>query len=209
MSLDDVRKLSANKFNTDAIVKMLEERRCVCDASVDALVELKKAGVAEQVIQAVSLHALPPNRSFGLTIALDFEGLGGKATVSTQARKGYLYLSRARRRQGAGLYRQLAGDPRRPLAARRADRQHRSAAAQKGAARDFCLRGPAQDLWPQKGPSFYLDQTGYLHFGRYSRGGTGPGCRSSSSSIQPRRWSANAAFRCSTGRTRCWPTAGT
>ena len=92
MSLDDVRKLSANKFNTDAIVKMLEERRCVCDASVDALVELKQAGVAEQVIQAVSLHALPPNRSFGLTIALDFEGLGGKATVSTQARKGYLYL---------------------------------------------------------------------------------------------------------------------
>ena len=92
MSLDDVRKLSANKFNTDAIVKMLEERRCVCDASVDALVELKQAGVAEQVIQAVSLHALPPNRSFGLTIALDFEGLGGEATVSTQARKGYLYL---------------------------------------------------------------------------------------------------------------------
>ena len=29
MSLDDVRKLSANKFNTEAIVKMIEERRCV------------------------------------------------------------------------------------------------------------------------------------------------------------------------------------
>ena len=92
MSLDDVRKLSANKFSTVAIVKMLEERRCVCDASVDKLVELKGAGVAEQVIEAVSLHALPPNRSFGLTIALDFEGLGGEAAVSTQARKGYLYL---------------------------------------------------------------------------------------------------------------------
>ena len=35
MSLDDVRKLSANKFSTVAIIKMLEERRCVCDASVD------------------------------------------------------------------------------------------------------------------------------------------------------------------------------
>ena len=92
MSLDDVRKLSENKFSTDAIVKMIVERRCACDASADALVELKKAGVAEQVLQAVSLHALPPNRSFGLTISLDFEGLGGKATVSTQARKGYLYL---------------------------------------------------------------------------------------------------------------------
>ena len=92
MSLDDVRNLSANKFSSDAIVKMLTERRCACDASADALVELKKAGVAEQVLQAVSLHSLPPNRAFGLTIALDFEGLGGASTVSTQARKGYLYL---------------------------------------------------------------------------------------------------------------------
>ena len=92
MSLADVSKLSANKFSTEAIVKMIEERRCACDASADALVELKKAGVAEQVLQAISLHSLPPNRSFGLTISLDFEGLGGAATVSTQARKGYLYL---------------------------------------------------------------------------------------------------------------------
>ena len=92
MSLDDVRKLSANKFSTEAIVKMLEERRCACDASADALVELKKAGVAEQVLQAISLHSLRPNRSFGLTITLDFEGLGGEKAVSTQARKGYLYL---------------------------------------------------------------------------------------------------------------------
>ena len=92
LSLADVRKLSANKFSTFGIIKMLEERRCACDASADALVGLKKDGISEQVIQAVSLHALPPNRSFGLTISLDFEGLGGASTVSTQARKGYLYL---------------------------------------------------------------------------------------------------------------------
>jgi hypothetical protein len=92
MALDDVRKLSDSKFSTAAIVKMLEERRCVCDASIDALVALKEAGVSEQVIQAVSLHSLPPNRSFGLAISLDFEGLGGEAGVSTSARKGYLYL---------------------------------------------------------------------------------------------------------------------
>ena len=91
ISLDDVRKLSASKFSSTAIIKMLEERRCICDASVDALVELKGAGVSEEVIQAVSLHSLPPNRSFGLAISLDFEGLGNR-TVSTQARKGYLYL---------------------------------------------------------------------------------------------------------------------
>ena len=38
MSLEDVGKLSASKFSDSAIIKMLEERRCVCDASVDALV---------------------------------------------------------------------------------------------------------------------------------------------------------------------------
>jgi len=92
MSLEDVGKLSASKFSSGAITKMLEERRCACDASVDALVALKEAGVAEEVIQAVSLHSLPPNRSFGLMISLDFEGLGGAAAVSNEARKGYLYL---------------------------------------------------------------------------------------------------------------------
>ena len=91
ISLDDVRKLSVNKFSNAVIIKMLEERRCICDASIDALVELKDAGVSEEVIQAVSLHSLPPNRSFGLAISLDFEGLGNQV-VSTQARKGYFYL---------------------------------------------------------------------------------------------------------------------
>jgi hypothetical protein len=40
----------------------------------------------------VSLHALAPNRAVNLVISIDFEGLGGAATVSTQARQGYLYL---------------------------------------------------------------------------------------------------------------------
>ena len=92
MTLEDVRKLSRSKFSTQAIVKMLEERRCACDASVDALVELKEAGVPEEVIQAVSLHALPPNRSIDLVVTMDFEGLGGAEAVSTRSRKGYLYL---------------------------------------------------------------------------------------------------------------------
>jgi len=92
MSLEDVRKLSQSKFSTSAIIKMIEERHCACDASVDALVELKEAGVPEEVIQAVSLHSLPPNRALFLVISMDFEGLGGAGAVSTQARKGYLYL---------------------------------------------------------------------------------------------------------------------
>ncbi len=91
LTLEDVRKLSANKFSTEAIVRMIQERRCACDASVEALIGLKEAGASEEVVQAVSLHALPPNRAVNLTITMDFEGMGG-APVSNQARKGYLYL---------------------------------------------------------------------------------------------------------------------
>lgn len=91
LSLEDVRELSAAKFADSLIVRMIQERRCACDASVGQLVSLKKEGVAESVIQALSLHALPPNRSLDLVIHMDFEGLGDQA-LSTQARKGYLYL---------------------------------------------------------------------------------------------------------------------
>jgi hypothetical protein len=92
VSLDDVIALNAADFSDDTIGKMLEERRCACDASVSSLVRLKDAGVSEAVIQAMSLHALAPNRQLDLLIQMDFEGLGGATSVSTQARKGYLYL---------------------------------------------------------------------------------------------------------------------
>jgi hypothetical protein len=92
LSLDDVRKLSDSGFDNQAVIKIIEERRCACDASVDALVALKEAGVADEVIQAVSLHALAPNRSLFLTLSLDFEGIGGAPDVSAKARRGYLYL---------------------------------------------------------------------------------------------------------------------
>lgn len=92
LTLEDVRKLSAGSFSEAAILKMLQERRCACDASVDALVELKESGVSEAVIQAVSLHSLSPNRALNLRLSLDFEGPGGGRAVSARARKGYLYL---------------------------------------------------------------------------------------------------------------------
>jgi hypothetical protein len=92
LALADVRKLSQSGFSEDAIVEMLQERRCACDASVDALVQLKEARVSERVIRAVSLHALAPNRSVYLVVTIDLEGLGGSQQVSDQARRGYLYL---------------------------------------------------------------------------------------------------------------------
>ena len=92
LTLPDLQKLLDSKFASDVVVKMLEERRCACDASADALIELKNSGATDDLIKAVSLHALPPNRSMDLTITLDFEGLGGGVSPSTQSRKGYLYL---------------------------------------------------------------------------------------------------------------------
>ena len=91
MSLHDIVSLTEAKFSEEMILKMLEERRCACDASVASLVRLKNSGVTEKVIQAMSLHALPPNRSLDLAIHIDFEGLGG-AAVSTRAHRAYLYL---------------------------------------------------------------------------------------------------------------------
>jgi hypothetical protein len=92
LSLDDTIHLSQAEFSDEAIIKMLEERRCACDASVPSLIRLKQSGVSETVIQAISLHALAPNRHLDLVIHMDFEGLGGAGAVSTQARKSYLYL---------------------------------------------------------------------------------------------------------------------
>ena len=92
LTIGEVFKLSASQFSDQAIVKMIEERRCTGDVSVDGLIKLKEQGVSETVIQAVSLHALPPNRALYLVITIDFEGVGGEQRVSTQARKGYLYL---------------------------------------------------------------------------------------------------------------------
>lgn len=92
MSNQDIIQLAAADFSDDAIVKMLQERRCACDASVAGLISLKQGGVSEEVIAAMSLHALPPNRFLDLSVHMDFEGLGGSSNVSTQARKSYLYL---------------------------------------------------------------------------------------------------------------------
>ena len=92
LTLDDVVQLHKADFSDAAVAKMLEERRCSCDTSVASLVKLKGEGISEVVIQAMSLHALAPNRSIDLAIHLDFEGLAGAGSVSNQARKGYLYL---------------------------------------------------------------------------------------------------------------------
>ena len=86
LTSEDVVNLSRNDFDDIAISRMVRERRFAGNASAGALIELKKAGVSPKVIQAISLHALPPNRALNLTVVLEFDG------SSRVARKRYLYV---------------------------------------------------------------------------------------------------------------------
>lgn len=83
---DELLKLSKAGFEPKHLVKMIEERRCACDASADGLIRLKKSGLSPDVLAAVSLHALPPNRSLTVEVTLDFAGEGD------EARDGYFYF---------------------------------------------------------------------------------------------------------------------
>ncbi len=85
LSDDEVAKLAKAGFSPDQLVKIIEERRCACDASADGLIRLKDQGVPAEVLSAISLHALKPNRNLYFDVTLDFTGEGN------QAREAYLY----------------------------------------------------------------------------------------------------------------------
>jgi hypothetical protein len=83
---DEVAQLAQGGFDSEEIVKMIEERRCACDASAEGLLRLKQQGVPKDVLSALSLHALRPNRALQLSMTLDFSGDG------RSARESFLYL---------------------------------------------------------------------------------------------------------------------
>jgi hypothetical protein len=83
---EDIEKLAAEGFDSGELVRMIEQRRCACDASAEGLIRLKKKGVPQEVISAISLHGLKPNRSLTLEVRLDFTGDGN------EARENFLYL---------------------------------------------------------------------------------------------------------------------
>lgn len=86
LSDEELVKLSKAGFDSAELVKMIQERRCACDASADGLIRLKSAGVPKEVISAVSLHGLRPNRALALQLTLDFTGEG------REARNAFLYF---------------------------------------------------------------------------------------------------------------------
>lgn len=83
---EEIVKLAKAGFDAAEVVKMIQERRCACDASADGLIRLKTAGVPKEVISAVSLHGLKPNRALTLLVTLDFTGEG------REARNAFLYF---------------------------------------------------------------------------------------------------------------------
>ncbi|MCP3162697.1 hypothetical protein [Myxococcus qinghaiensis] len=83
---DELTKLSQAGFEPAQLVKMIEERRCACDASADGLIKLKKAGVDKAVLSAVSRHGIAPNRELDLLVTMDFTG------ESRVAREAFLYF---------------------------------------------------------------------------------------------------------------------
>ncbi|MGI5863519.1 MAG: hypothetical protein ACOX6T_15895 [Myxococcales bacterium] len=121
----DIVKLSNAGFSPARIVQMIEERRCACDASADGLVALKRQKVSEEVISAVSLHALKPNRSLTILVTLDFIGTGQptdgapvSASLGSAPRDSFLYfflddgpLTRVFRADVAALLAQHRGIP--------------------------------------------------------------------------------------------------
>jgi hypothetical protein len=86
LSDEEVARLSKAGFAPAQLVKMIEERRCACDASADGLIKLKQAGVHADVLSAISLHSLAPNRQLNLLVTLDFIG------ESRTAREAFLYF---------------------------------------------------------------------------------------------------------------------
>ncbi|MFN7130844.1 MAG: hypothetical protein ACK4N5_02100, partial [Myxococcales bacterium] len=94
---EEITRLSKAGFEPAQIVKMIEERRCACDASADGLIRLKEQGVDKTVISAISLHALKPNRALHLVLTLDVAGAAvpvssGNTANLKPARTGFLYF---------------------------------------------------------------------------------------------------------------------
>jgi hypothetical protein len=83
---EDLVKLSRAGFDPPRLVKMIEERRCACDASAEGLIRLKQQGISPEVISAVSLQGLKPNRALNLDVKVDFAG------DSKEARENFLYF---------------------------------------------------------------------------------------------------------------------
>ena len=86
ISQTDLIKLSNHDFGAEQLALMISQRRYAGDVSAEGLIALREAGLHHDVVQAASLHALPPNRGINLMITLEIDGL------QSTPRSRYLYI---------------------------------------------------------------------------------------------------------------------
>ena len=82
----DLIQLLKNGFQPRQIAQMIIQRRYSGDVSAKGLIGLRDAGFSDEVLQAASLHALPPNRSVNLSVTLEIDG------QDSSPRSRYLYI---------------------------------------------------------------------------------------------------------------------
>ena len=82
-----VKALLASGMDPEVVMQLLEERRCACDVSPQALARWREGGVPDEVIAAASLHALPPNRRLALSVVADTTSRTGRSPA-----RGWLHL---------------------------------------------------------------------------------------------------------------------
>lgn len=71
LTLEEIRSLSRAGVKEKALVRMIRSRRVLAAARGEALAALKAQGVSDNVIEAISTHALAENRRIDVLISLD------------------------------------------------------------------------------------------------------------------------------------------
>ena len=86
ITLKEVRELQAAGVGDQTVMEMIRTRRVVDRVAPADLVALKRAGASDDLIAALSAHALAENRSIDLLLTLDVR------TVRSVAQAPYLYV---------------------------------------------------------------------------------------------------------------------
>lgn len=71
LSLAEIRSLAKSGVKEKALVRMIRSRRAMTAARGDDLAALKAQGVSDNVIEAISTHALAENRRIDVLLTLD------------------------------------------------------------------------------------------------------------------------------------------
>lgn len=71
LKLDELARLAEAGVSEPSLLEMIRTRRVLARADADLLLDLKKKGLSDELILAVSTHAWPPNEAFDLAIQVN------------------------------------------------------------------------------------------------------------------------------------------